>query len=60
VSPSTQYPVYEVTKFYIDKDDNEHLVGEIIVAVTSDQEQKLTGLEVKDFVRFIGWSRPGL
>jgi len=55
---SPEYPAYEVTRFYLDKDGNEHLVGEIIVAVTPDQEQELTKLEVKDFVRFIGWSKP--
>ncbi len=44
---SASYPCYEVTRFYLNKDGNEHLVGEIIVAVTPDQEQELTKLEVK-------------
>lgn len=55
---SPEYPAYEVIKFFVGTDDEEHLIGEIIVAVTPTQEQQLTGLEREGYVRFIGWSKP--
>lgn len=55
---SPEYPAYEVIKAFTEINGKKHLIGEIIIAVTPDQEQELTKLEVKDYVRFIGWSRP--
>lgn len=54
---SASYPCYEVTKSFNDA-DGKYRIGEIIVAVTNDQEQQLTDLEREGYVRFIGWSRP--
>jgi hypothetical protein len=38
---SASYPCYEVIKSFTDE-DGKHRIGEIIVAVTNDQEQQLT------------------
>lgn len=54
---SASYPYYEVTKSFNDA-DGKHRIGEIIVAVTNDQEQQLTDLEREGYVRFVGWSKP--
>lgn len=48
---SASYPCYEVTKSFNDA-DGKHRIGEIIVAVTNDQEQQLTDLEREGYVRF--------
>lgn len=55
---SPEYPAFEVIKFFVGTDGEEHLIGEIIVAVTPTQEQELTTYEKLGFVRFIGWSKP--
>jgi len=50
---SASYPCYEVTKSFTDS-DGKHLIGEIVVAVTNDQEQHLTDRERDGYVRFVG------
>lgn len=54
---SASHPCYEVTKSFTDSDGN-HLIGEIIIAVTNDQKQHLTDRERDGYVRLVGWLKP--